>query len=224
MIRSRWYGLRSEISIHDFTERLKERAYNDARGDGFVLDELRSAHVEARFIEKVHRLEEAFDPFGQRETFERFEYRSQRFRLSDRWPHLELIGVSKYGRTLISRLLEITDYDFTLEPLKVDVAKWATDIQAAIGSIGRVDRVQAKNVQAGPDALAFLQVDSALDALAALKVFVKTPNVAVDKVRVRLPTTFGTFVVSAAGSIEVSGPKQLTIVEGARASLRRDQR
>jgi len=81
--------------------------------------------------------------------------------------------------------------------------------------------VQARNVQAGADALASVQVDASFDAISAFAAFVKIPNVKLDKVRVRLPGKMATFTVSTNAGIEVSGAEQMKVVDAARESLSR---
>lgn len=207
------------MSIDELAARLKRRAYTADHGDGFVVDQVRRTHLLARFVERVHRIDEVLDPFGNPEKFERFEYRSQEFRVSRDGPQLEFIDLARNARTLVTRLLEIADFDLVVEPISVDPWRWAADIQSALGHSGIIDRVQAKNVQIGPDALASVQINAKTDALEALRAFTRIADVPLDKVRVRLPGRFGTFTVSSSAGIELSGMEVLQTLEAARKSL-----
>ncbi|WP_334545042.1 hypothetical protein [Rhizobium leguminosarum] len=219
MRRVRWFGLQSKLPVDALAARLKQRAYNTEQGDGFVLEQLRPTYLVARFVERVHRVDEVLDPFGNPETFERFEYRSQQFRVSNYGPGLEFTDPARNARTLVSRLLELTDFDLVIAPVSIDPWIWASDIQSALGATGIIDRVQAKNVQIGAEALASVQIDARTDALSAFRSFVRVPDITLEKVRIRLPGKTGMFAVSASGGLEATGREHMMVIDAARSSL-----
>jgi hypothetical protein len=203
----------------ELAARLKQRAYNLQQGDGFVLEQVRSTHLVARYVERVHRVDEVFDPFGNPETSERFEYRRHQFRISTDGPGLELMDPTRNPRTLIGRLLELTDFGLLVAPISVDPWVWTSEIQALLGTSGIVDRVQARNVQIDADALASVQIDARIDALSAFQRFVRQPDFRLDKVRIRFPLTGGTLMATSAGGLEVTRGDADTVIDLARASL-----
>lgn len=219
MRRVKWFGFKSKLSVTELAARLKQRAYNVQRGDGFVLEQVRSTHLVARYVERVHRVDEVFDSFGNPETSERFEYRRHQFRVSTDGPGLELMDPTRNARTLVSRLLEVTDFDLVVAPISVDPWVWVSEIQALLGTSGVVDRVQARNVQIDADALATVQIDSNVDALSGFQRFVRRPDFRLDKVRIRFPLKGGTLMATSAGGLEVTRGDAETVIDFARASL-----
>lgn len=219
MRRVKWFGFKSKLSVSQLADRLKQRAYNAQQGDGFVLEQIRATHIVARYVERVHRMDEVFDSFGNPETSERFEYRRHQFRVSTEGPGFELIDPSRSARTLISRLLELTDFDLVVAPISIDPWLWVSEIQARLGTSGIVDRVQARNVQIDADALATVQIDSGVDALSGFQRFVRRPDFRLDKVRIRFPLKGGTLLATSSGGLEVTRSDADAVVDFARASV-----
>lgn len=219
MRRVKWFGLKSKLSVPELAARLKQRAYNAQQGDGFVLEQVRPTYLVARYVERVHRVDEVFDSFGNPETSERFEYRRHQFRVSADGPGLELMDPNRSVRTLISRLLELTDFDLVVAPISIDPWLWVSDIQARLGTSGIVDRVQARNVQIDADALATVQIDSSVDALSGFQRFVRRPDFRLDKVRIRFPLKGGTLLATSAGGLEVTRSDADAVIDFARASV-----
>jgi hypothetical protein len=221
MHRVRWFGLKLKLSVAELADRLKHRTYNAHQGDGFVLEQVRPSHLVARYVERVHRVDEIFDSFGNPEAFERFEYRSQRFRVSREGPGLEMLDAARSMRPLISRLLETVDFDLEVVPVSVDPCAWAIAVQQSLGQSGVIDRVLAKNVQIGADALASVQVDAKTDARFAFQKLVKKPDIRLDRVRIRFPGKAGMFTVTSLGGLEAKMIDPNSVVDFARTSLAR---
>lgn len=219
MRRIRWLGLQTKLSVDEIAQRLKQRAYTRERGDGFVVEQRRRDSITARFVERLHRVEEVVDPFGNPETFERFEYRNHEFGVYNYGPGLEFVDPNRGSQTLVGRLLEILDFDMAIAPVSIDVQWWASKIQSVLGTGGIVDRVQAKNVQISGEALASVEIDAKSDAVAAFRNFITVADVSLQKLRVRLPANAGTFTVTCQGILEVVGKEKLATIDAARKAI-----
>ncbi|MBX4961372.1 hypothetical protein [Rhizobium binae] len=219
MRKIKWLGLQTKLSIDDIAERLTKSAYTHERSEGFVLEQRRRDFISARFVERLHRVEEVIDPFGNPETFERYEYRSHEFGVFNYGPGLEFVDPSRGSQTLVARLLEIMDFDLAIAPLSIDIQSWAMNIQTLLGTDGVVDRVQAKNLQISGEALASVEIDAKSDAVGAFRKFVAVADASLQKLRVRLPAGAGGFTVTSQGVLEVAGKEKLAIVEAGRRAM-----
>lgn len=219
MRKIRWLGLQTKLSINDIAHRLQQYTYSREQNEGFVLAQTRQDYVTARFVERLHRVDEVVDPFGNTEKLERHEYRNHEFGVYTYGPGLEFIDPVRGSQTLVARLLEITDFDLTISPLSIDIQLWATKIQTVLGKTGLVDRVQAKNIQISGEALASIEIDAKSDAVAAFRKFVTVADTSLQKLRVRLPASAGVFSLTSQGVLEVAGKEKLAIADAARRAI-----
>ena len=136
MKRFRWY--RSDID-RDTLRRLKNGIVaNDYSGDqkeGFRLDAARPESLTGDFVVKREITEEVEDPLGHRMSFQRVSFDVVRFRLSCRFPQLELVNPPRSYRTLLTRLAEFTDFTVAIAAQEVGVVQWIAALQEAVSAV-----------------------------------------------------------------------------------------
>jgi len=147
MSRYKWFRTEWPISIRELTERLKEKNFNDASNEGFVIDRERDDFVEARFIERIAYTENVLDPFGNVLSFDRVEFKQCEFRAAISGPGLELLDAPRGTQGLVSRLIEVCSFSLAISPISVDVLAWADAFQEVANAQGIVDSLQIGSLE-----------------------------------------------------------------------------
>ena len=94
--------------------------------------------MDASYYERFSWTESGVDPFGREFSFERVGYKVIHFTLSRNYPELEVVDAPRGLSSLFSRIAELTDFEATIEPLRVDVLRWATALQSSYAGSFRV--------------------------------------------------------------------------------------
>ncbi len=220
MGRYRWFDFKTRLSLSELAGRLRDRPYADEKGEGFVLDQFRSDFVVASYIEKVTRIEDVTDPFGRSQRYERTEYDLQSFRVLDHGSTLEMVNPSRTSNTLITRLLEVTDFDVTISPISIDPLEWWSRFSSLSSVEGALDRVEVRNLRVAEGALATIKIEGAGDVVEALRRMVDFGTITFDKVRARFPLKRGWASMAANAAVEIKSSSEAEMLDGLRRSLR----
>jgi len=223
MTRYRWFDFKTRLSPSELAGRLKDRPYTDEKGDGFVLDQFRPDFVVASYIERVIRIEDVTDPFGRSHRYERTEYDRQSFRVLDHGSTIEMVNPSRSSNTLITRLLEITDFDVTISPISIDPMHWWSRFSSLSSVQGELDRVEVRNLRVGTGALAHIKIEGVGDVADALRRMVDLGTSTFDKVRVRFPLKSGWVLMTSNAAVEIKSALEAELLDGLRRSLRDDR-
>jgi hypothetical protein len=123
------------------------------------------------------------DPFGNETVFERVGYRRIEFTLFSEFPNSELREPHRSTREFVSKLLELCGFSVTVEPIAVDLLRWADDFQRALGEKSVIDSIQVSGLEleAGVHAKVLLKGDK--DVRAALEHLSQKRNFELDKVQ-----------------------------------------
>ncbi|EJK87335.1 MULTISPECIES: hypothetical protein [Rhizobium] len=219
MTKVRWFDLKTKMHMRTLAERLGERKYNRDIGDGFQIDKIRANSISGEYIQRVHYAEEVIDPAGQRETFERFEYRRMRFAVNDGMNRIEFWDSGRQQNRLITQLLEASNFDLTITPISLNPQAWAKAFQAAIDIKTKVDSIHTRNIRIGEGAVAHLQIEGTSDLTAALIEYSGRSDLVPDKVRLRMQDRLGTVTFASSAVIDVKARDTLPFIEVARKTL-----
>jgi hypothetical protein len=219
MTRLRWYWTRTSMPLAALSKRILNRRYNDDDGDGFVLDQVRDDFIAGRYVERFTRIDETVSPFGKIDSYERIDYRSVRFRLSDTQPGLELWDAGRSYQKLVSRLLEATDFDLTIIAVGINPKQWAASFQKTADIGCRIDKITMRRHRVADDVLADIQVEGRGDVEAALARFVGQNTGAPTRLRLRFTDRPGSVVFTSEGALEVAASDQAPIIDAARRSI-----
>jgi len=159
MSRYRWLQADWPLPVRTLAKQIRQRSFSDDGSSGFVLDRVRDDFLEARYVERYEYEETVADPFGKELTFSRLEFHQTSFRATRVWPGLELVDAPRSTQSLVSQLLEITDFALPVAPLNVDVMTWANVFQEYFGSRVVIDSIQ----------LGALQIEKGVRAKVVLK-------------------------------------------------------
>ena len=220
MKRYRWVAVEWPFSMRVLAKRLKAKAFEGELADGFVIDRVRDDFVEARFVERVEYDDKVTDPFGSELVFHRVEFRQCRFRAATAGPGLELQDAPRSIQTMVSRLLEVTDFSLAIQPVSIDVLAWAMAVQKRLGKPGIVDSIQIGELDLTKDVTAKVVIKGSRDVLDASMALVNGRTHIVEKVQVSLEDAKRTkLILSTAGVLKLNGEASEEVLDSARFGL-----
>lgn len=167
-------------------KKLKTKAFDADLADGFVIDRVRDDFVHARFVERVEYDDTVTDPFGKDQVFHRIEYRQCEFRASKDGPGLELLNAPRGTNTMVSRLIEVSDFSLAISAVSIDVLAWAAAVQKNLNVRGIVDSLQVGDLALTAGVTAKAVLKGSTDVLDAATTLVAGRKHAVEKVQLTL--------------------------------------
>jgi hypothetical protein len=147
MTRYRWLQADWSLPVRALAKQIRQRSFSNDGSSGFILDRVRDDFLEARYVERYEYEETVADPFGKELTFSRLEFHQTSFRAAPEWPGLELMDAPRSTQSLVSQLLEMTDFSLPVAPLTVDVMSWVNVFQEYFGSLVVIDSIQLGALQ-----------------------------------------------------------------------------
>lgn len=207
MSRVRWLAARWGVPLRDLNKALAALPFTNRSSEGFVVDRAQRDFIEARYIQKVELTETVVDPFGKELTFDRVSFNECRFRASLSSPGLEIIDGSRSSQSFLSALARATDFGFSVEPLSVDVLRWAERTSALQDGKVLIDSVQVGAIQIGPDVSARAVLKGSRDVRDAVGVVTGKRPHTVEKLRMRIAAgdARGSVVLSSTGNAAIEG-------------------
>lgn len=138
MNRVRWFRASLPMSLRSIAAKISSSPLELDGDMGFKVEKVRSETVDASYYERFSWTESGVDPFGREFSFERVGYKVVRFTLSKNYPELEVIDAPRGLSSFFSRIAELTDFEATIEPLRIDVLNWASALRNSYTSSFRV--------------------------------------------------------------------------------------
>jgi hypothetical protein len=129
MNRVRWFRASLPMSLRSMAAKISSSPLELDGDMGFKVEKIRTESVDASYYERFSWIESGVDPFGREFSFERVGYKVVRFTLSKNYPELQVIDAPRGLSSLFSRIAELTDFGATIEPLRIDVLRWASSLQ-----------------------------------------------------------------------------------------------
>jgi len=204
-MRYKWLNVEWPVHIDQLASRMRALNFSSNQSHGFVIDKVRGDLIEARYVEKINFTDTVIDPFGNETKFDRIEYRESSFRITKASPTLELINAPRSLQALLSRLSEITDFEVSIEQLRVDVLQWAEELIKAIHGAGSLDSMQISKLELGKKTFAKILVTGDQEIKHLSSELIDGRRHIVEKVRIRLSHPHkGTIILTNAGSATVN--------------------
>ncbi|MDF3195682.1 hypothetical protein [Pseudomonas sp. 1928-m] len=204
-MRYKWLNVEWPAHIDQLALRMKSLDFSSNQHHGFVIDKIRDELIEARYIEKISFTDTVTDPFGNETKFDRIEYRESAFRITNAFPTLELINAPRSLQALLNRLSEITDFEVSIEQLRVDVLSWAEELIKAINGTGSFDSMQISKLELGKKTFAKILVTGEQDIKQLSAELISGRRHVVEKIRIRLHHPLkGSIILTNTGSATVN--------------------
>lgn len=222
MTRRRWLRAEWPMAIRTLAKRVRQQEFSEGRASGFILDRVRDDSLEARFVERYEYTETVSDPYGKELKFDRLEFRQTAFRATPGWPGLELIDAPRSTQSLVSGLLEASNFELAVSPIEVNVLAWADELQRALGAEAVIDSLQVAALMVADGIKAKVMLKGERDVRAACKEMLQGRKHVLEKLQLRVTvgTTQATVVLTNGASAKVDGiDVPVELVEHLRASL-----
>lgn len=221
MRRVKWFGAEWPVSIRSLASRMKAHPFTEERSNGFLIDRVRDSFINGRYVEKITFEEILTTPFGQENRFERTEYRQVEFNLFSIFPNVELWDAPRSTQGFVSRLLEMNNFNMTLNPLHVDVLDWAKAIQGRIKSKLLIDEIQIAGLELEPGVSAKISLRSEKDVREALARLTKGKSFELERVHatIRREDLISTILLTSSASAKLDEGQEESILEALRVSL-----
>ncbi|MFG1205544.1 hypothetical protein [Xanthobacter flavus] len=220
MSRHRWYEVRWPTRIRDIAAKLERWPFREEASDGFLVDRVREGYIEGRFIERMEVSNQTVNPFGEKLSFNRVEFRQSRFRLSKSSPGLEISGPAPGSIRLINKVAELNEYRVSISDLRVDIFDWLERFKERAGCSGFIDIIQVGQLRLGGTVSARAIVRGKEDVRSAAERLTGSLDSVVEKIQFR-PTgsMSGSVVLSRLGSITVRSKDDDEVVGHLRQAL-----
>ena len=207
MTRVKWLLARWGVSLRDLGSGLAALPFTNKAREGFVIERIQRDFIEARYIQRMDLTETVVDPFGKELTFDRVSFNECRFRASLGVPGLEIVDGSRSSQSFLSALARATDFGFSVEPLAIDVLKWADRTSALQEGKVFADSVQVGAIQLGSDVVARAVLKGTSDVRDAVSILTGKRPHAIEKLRMRISIgdIRGSVILGSAGSAAVEG-------------------
>lgn len=222
MTRYRWLRVEWPIAIRTLAERVQQQQFSEGRASGFILDRVRDDYLEARFVERYEYTETVSDPYGKELVFDRLEFRQTAFRATPGWPGLELLDAPRSTQSLVSGLLEASNFELAVSPIDINVLAWADELQQALGAVAVIDSLQVAALMVSDGIKAKVMLKGEKDVRAACIEMIQGRKHVLEKLQLRITVggTRTTVVLTNGAGAKVDGidvPGEL--VKQLRASL-----
>jgi DNA-binding Lrp family transcriptional regulator len=133
MTRVRWLKAEWSASLKAMEAKMRAEQFRQNSNEGFILEKTRKNFVGGRYIERLNFTETIIDPFGAEINFNRVEYRTIVFRLTNVYPEIELLDVPRGYQRFISKLSTLNEFNVVISPLKVKLPEWVRNIKDSVG-------------------------------------------------------------------------------------------
>jgi hypothetical protein len=185
--RVRWYAAEWPISLKTLGSRMKAHAFRADSITGFIIDRVRDNFVNGRYIEKIAYQETLTTPFGEEQVFDRILYRQLEFNLFSVFPNIELLDAPRSTQGYVGKLMELNDFAVSLAPLEIDLLKWVTAFQDAIGIEVTVDSLQVSGLELESNVTARMSLSSDKDVRGPLGRATRGKRFNLDRVQLKFP-------------------------------------
>lgn len=200
--RLKWFKADWHKNMRTLAKQLKSKQFTESSADGFVLDRVRDHYIEGRFIERYEYSDIVTDPFGKELTFHRVDFRQCEFLASTSDIGLELLNPPRGIQSMISRMLEATDFNLSISPITVDVMEWSSAFQKEAGISCIIDTIQINSIDLGSSIFAKAAIRGSTDVRNAGAEFVREKNHVLEKIQLRLPNN-AKVVLTNAGTAKI---------------------
>lgn len=207
MTRYRWLRAEWPMTIRSLAKRVRQQEFSEGRASGFILDRVRDDSLEARFVERYEYTETVSDPYGKELTFDRLEFRQTAFRATPGWPGLQLLDAPRSTQSLVSGLLEASNFELAVSPIDVNVLAWADQFQRALGAEVVIDSLQVAALMVSEGIKAKVMLKGEKDVRVACKEMVMGRKHVLEKLQMRVTVggTRTTVVLTNGAGAKIDG-------------------
>lgn len=222
MNRVRWFRAQLPLSLRLMADKIGSAPLEIGGDMGFKIARVRHDAIQASYYERFAWTESGIDPFGREFSYERESYKTIRFVLSKTYPGLEIIDAPRGLSSLFSRFAELTNFEFTVQPVRVDVLQWAEALRTSYNGMFRVASMSVTDLGVEESITGTLSVSSrSEDVRAAAARLLARRDYTTQKVQVALSSKVSTalLTLTSDGGVRSSLELDSEIVDAVRQAF-----
>jgi hypothetical protein len=158
--RVRWFHTQLPINLRAMADQIGRLPLELDGDTGFKIARVRHDSIQASYYERFTWTDSGVDPFGREFSYDRQTYKVVRFILSKNYPELEIIDAPRGLSSLFSRFAELTDFKVTIQPMRVDVLRWAEGLRTSYEGTFRVASMSVTDLDVEDGVTGSLSVSS----------------------------------------------------------------
>ena len=133
MTRLQWFQV-SKLKppeIKKLANRMLAEKYQDDRGWGFQVAEVRKNFLNGKFIEKNKRIESFTDPFGKVQSYEIISYQEINFCFQPEWPQLRIENPPRSLGPFFTAIGECLNFQIGIGEIVISPSEWVRVVEKA---------------------------------------------------------------------------------------------
>ncbi|WP_140713878.1 hypothetical protein [Mesorhizobium sp. B2-7-3] len=206
--------------MRTLAERLKGLQFTTATQSGFIVDRLRPASIEGRFIERHEISQVVENPLGERRIYERTEFRDIGFIISPEYAGLEVINPPRSINLFLSRLAEACNFQISVNEVRLDVIDWCERLATNLGRRVEIVSCQLKDIKISEDITATAILKGNSDVRQSASLVVNGYTYTNDKVKIQVDgTPYYTLILTRQGSATFDQSSSEVLLDSLRTSL-----
>jgi hypothetical protein len=166
--------------------KMKANPFTQESYDGFIVERVRDTLIEARYVQKVSYQETITDPFGNKEVFNRVDYRQVAFNLFANFPNIELLDAPRSINAYISKLLEISNFSLSVNHLQVNLLHWVKAFQAQLDKPIVINSIQIAGLELEQGVSAKVLLKGDKDVRMALSQFTNDKQYILERLQIKI--------------------------------------
>lgn len=174
----------SKISPKQFAaagESIVKRNFGKSSATGFRVSSFDASVLEGTYIEKTEFTETIDDPFGNHIEIPRVRFDTVDFRLSRKFPELEIVDPPRSIRGLLGEISRAFEFSATIEKISVDVVQWFEATEKLLHKT-QVTKMVYSEIAISPGVAGGLIVTGASDVRGGASSFLGKKSATVDKI------------------------------------------
>jgi hypothetical protein len=185
-MRIHWLGAQWPEFLTKMGSKMKANPFTQESYDGFIVERVRDTLIEARYIQKFSYQETITDPFGNKDVFDRVDYRQVAFNLFADFPNIELLNAPRSINAYISKLLELSNFSLSVNRLQVNLLDWVTAFQGRVEKTIVINSIQIAGLELEQGVSAKVLLKGDKDIRMALSQFAKNRQYTLEKLQVKV--------------------------------------
>lgn len=220
MNRYQWFKVKWSVTMPQLAKKLTELfSFNENEVNGFIIDRVRENFIEARYIEKVEYQDVVKDPFGKETYYNRVSYKEFDIRISDDIPiGLEFINAPRGLQGLTSKLLQASNFELKISPLKIDVLEWINSLNIILEKQAVIKSVQIGGLELKPGVSAKTLIKGQKNVLEASHLITDGKIFTIEKIQASY-NELGTILITNSGCAKIDKDIYQGYIEAIRKSL-----
>jgi hypothetical protein len=206
--------------MRTLAERLKNLPFTNESQSGFIVDRLRPASMEGRFVERQEISQIVETPLGEKITYERTEFRSVGFIVSPDSYGLEIINPPRSISLFLSRLAEACNFQVSVSEVRLDVIQWCEHLAVILGRRVDVVSCQLRDIKLTDTVTATAVLRGKSDVRQATHLIANGAAYINDKIKVQIDgAPYYTLILTKQASATINKNASESLLDALRRSL-----